>query len=133
MSENKKNYSVTNVGAFSKFIEKGRGMLGEELDLTSCEISINSLPAEASIPFVHSHQENEEVYIIISGEGQFMVDGDEFAVTEGTCLRIAPAGERTLKAGQAGLTYICIQAQKDSLKQATEADGVMHETKASWM
>jgi len=133
MSTNNKNYSIMNIGTFSSVSKQGRIMIGKDLDLTGCEISVNSLPAGQSIPFVHSHKENEEVYIILHGSGEFMVDGDEFSIQEGNFIRVAPAGERVLKAGKEELVYVCIQVQKDSLKQATETDGVMHETKASWM
>lgn len=129
-----KNYSVKEIGSFSgDLAKKGRVMAGESLGLTGCEISFNSLPAGQFIPFVHSHKLNEEVYIIIGGDGQFMVDGDEFAVKEGTVIRVSPKGERTVKAGDDGITYICIQSQENSLTQSTEKDGDILPTKASWM
>lgn len=133
MKTGKINYHLTNVGKFRDFSEVGRMMLGETLGLSGCEISINSLGAGMSIPFVHSHKLNEEVYIVLSGEGQFMVDGEEFAIQEGSSLRVSPEAERTLRAGEEELVYLCIQAQKDSLTQATEGDGAILETKASWM
>ncbi|MFV0396284.1 MAG: cupin domain-containing protein [Coprobacillaceae bacterium] len=133
MTSNNKNYSILSVGEFSKFSDKGRKEIGEELGLTGSEILVNSLPTNASIPFIHSHKLNEEVYVIVQGEGEFMVDGEEFTIKEGSVIRVAPEGERVLKAGDNGLVYICIQTQKDSLQQATHEDGVMHESKASWM
>ena len=36
--------------------------LKEALGLSGCELSINELPANASVPFVHSHKQNEELY-----------------------------------------------------------------------
>lgn len=41
--------------------------LHEALSLTDAEVSINSLPAGAGVPFVHSHKNNEEIYGIIAG------------------------------------------------------------------
>ena len=64
MSESAKNYSITNVGLFKNLGEKGRLMLGEELGITGCEISMNSTPAGKFTPFVHSHKLNEEIYIV---------------------------------------------------------------------
>lgn len=133
MKENNKNYSIMNIGKFSDFHKKGRITVGEDLNLTGCEISINSLPADQSIPFVHSHKENEEVYIVIQGTGKFIVDGEEFAIQEGSLIRVAPAGQRVLKAGNEELIYLCMQVQNNSLKQATNDDGIIHETKVSWM
>lgn len=50
------NYKKTNVG------NEGRTELHEALSLTGAEVSINTLPAGASVPFVHSHKNNEEIY-----------------------------------------------------------------------
>jgi uncharacterized cupin superfamily protein len=129
-----KNFSVMNVGTFKgELAQKGRVMAGEALALTGSEISFNYSPAGKFTPFVHSHKLNEEVYIIISGNGKFAVDGDEFDIQEGSVIRVAPAGERAIKAGDKDLVYVCIQAQAGSLTQATKNDGVISESKASWM
>lgn len=128
------NYSVMNVGTFDKdVVEKGRVMAGEPLGLTGCEVSINHTAPGQFTPFVHSHKRNEEVYLIVKGSGMFKVDAEEFAIAEGSVIRVAPAGERAIKAGEDGLTYLCIQAEAGSLKQATSEDGMLSEGKASWM
>jgi len=133
MSTNQKNYRITNAGEFGSFSEKGRVMLKDELGMTGCELSINSVPAGKFTPFVHAHKLNEEIYIIVRGSGLFMVDGEEFDIQEGTIIRVSPKGERAIKAKEE-LVYICIQAQVDSLTQATEEDGIILEnSKASWM
>ena len=129
-----KNYSLMEVGTFQKDLaKKGRVMAGEELKLTGCELSFNYTPAGQFTPFVHTHTLNEEVYVVISGKGSFMVDGEEFAIHEGSVIRVAPAGQRAIKAGEKDLAYLCIQAQANSLTQATDNDGVISEAKASWM
>lgn len=128
-----KNYSKLNIGTFSNVKEKGRIMIGKDLDLTGCEVSVNSLPAHQSIPFVHAHKENEEVYVVLQGEGTFMIDSDEFLIKEGEFIRVSNEAPRVLKANNQELVYLCIQTKQDSLNQATENDGIMIETKASWM
>lgn len=129
-----KNYDLMNIGTFKGGLaEKGRVMAGQELSLTGSELSFNYTPAGEFTPFVHTHKLNEEVYIVISGKGKFMVDGDEFAIQEGSIIRIAPTGERAIKAENDDLVYICIQTQVGSLTQATNDDGVISESKASWM
>ena len=130
-----KNYSSMSIGTFKgDLAEKGRVMAGTELSLTGSEISFNYTPAGKFTPFVHSHKLNEEVYIVVSGSGKFMVDADEFDIREGSVIRVAPAGERAIKADEnEDLAYICIQAQAGSLTQATQDDGVISESKASWM
>lgn len=129
------NYGIMSIGTFGgDLVEKGRVMAGETLGLTGCEISFNATPANGFVPFVHTHKLNEEVYIVLSGSGTFMVDDDQFDVKEGDVVRVDPAGKRALKAGDDGMTYICIQAQAGSLTQATMDDGVMCDgVKAPWM
>ncbi|MDL2248702.1 cupin domain-containing protein [Tyzzerella sp. OttesenSCG-928-J15] len=128
-----KNYSITNLGKIASLSEKGRVMVGETLGMTGCEVSFNCTPAGKFTPFVHAHKLNEEIYIILSGNGQLKVDDEEFSIEEGNVIRIAPSGMRAFKAGDKDLTYICIQAQVDTLTQATKEDGIISEEKASWM
>ncbi len=138
MAATGKNYSVTEVGNFAELADKeingakGRIMLGGELGLTGCEVSINSVKAGKFTPFVHAHKQNEELYMVMKGRGMFYVDGEEFAVREGSMIRVAPEGKRAIKADE-DILYICIQAAKGSLKQATMEDGILNEEKASWM
>jgi uncharacterized cupin superfamily protein len=126
-----KNYKVSSIGEVSKV---GRVTLHEELGLTGSEASINNLPAGVSVPFVHAHKKNEELYIILKGKGQFYIDGEEFAVTEGDVLRLDPAAARCVKAGgDSALSYVCIQTQAGSLQGFTQTDGVPVEAKPSWL
>lgn len=130
MSAAAKNYQATSVGDIQA---KGRVTLHSELALTGSEISINELPPGVSVPFVHSHKRNEEVYIVVKGKGRFYVDGDEFDVAEGSVIRVDPAGARCICAdSQSSIRYICIQTEAKSLIQFTESDGVILETKPSW-
>lgn len=131
MNTTAKNYQVTSVGDIQA---KGRVTLHNELALTGSEISINELPPSVSVPFVHSHKRNEEVYIVVKGKGRFYVDGDEFEVAEGSVIRVDPAGQRCLAADpHSSLRYICIQTEAKSLVQSTESDAVILETKPSWL
>lgn len=120
----KKNYSVVD-GAFESLKGINRIVFGKDLGLTGCEVSLNSFPAGKGTPFSHSHKLNEEVYIIISGSGIFKIDDEEIKVKPGSVIRIAPAGKRFIEACDEELIYICIQAQENSLTQATESDGII--------
>lgn len=129
-----KNYETMELGTFRQGLaEKKRVMGGQALGLTGSEVSFNYTPAGCFTPFVHSHKLNEELYIIVSGKGEFMVDGEEFPIREGSVIRVSPAGERAIKAGDEDLIFICIQTQAGSLTQSTEKDGVASQSKASWM
>ncbi len=130
MGEAGENYQVTSIGALA---DVKRETLHDALGLTGSEISINRLPPGLSVPFLHSHKANEEVYLIIAGRGSFLVDGEEFDVSEGTAIRVDPAGKRSIKAAEdAPLTYICVQAGCGTLSQHTQTDGVINEEKPIW-
>ena len=114
----------------------GRTELHELLSLSGTEVSINNLPAGVSIPFVHAHTNNEELYIVLSGKGSFFVDGEESLISEGDCLRVDPKGERCLKAADdSALRYLCIQSRAGSLQGYTMSDGIISEEfkKPSWL
>ncbi|MBS5792252.1 MAG: cupin domain-containing protein [Sutterella sp.] len=116
-----------------KFSDAARQELHDALGLTGCEVSVNTLPAGAGIPFVHAHTKNEEVYGVLAGNGELWLDGETHPVTKGDWFRISPAGKRALKAGAEGMSYICIQAKAGSLEGFTATDGVLCEEKAPWM
>lgn len=111
----------------------GKHFVGDNLGLTGCEVSLNRLPAGQGMPFVHAHKKNEELYIVLRGTGFFYVDGEEFPIREGSLVRVAPDGARAFAAGSEDLYFICIQAEANSLTQATLEDGYPVDVRASWM
>lgn len=116
-----KNYTKTNTG------NEGRIELHEKLSLTGAEISINQLPAGASVPFVHSHKNNEEIYGIIAGKGKAVIDGEEVNLSANDWLKISPLAKRQFfAANDSGITYICIQVKENSLGSFTADDAVMY-------
>ena len=116
---------MTNYTKIGK-VEGARTELHDKLALTGVEISVNTLPAGSSVPFVHAHKENEEIYFVLSGKGKAVVDGDEIALTEGDWLRIAPAGRRQFFASaDSALSYICIQVKAGSLGTYTAEDALL--------
>lgn len=105
--------------------ESARVELHDKLGLTGSEISINRLPANAKVPFVHAHKQNEEVYYIVSGGGKFVIDGEDIPLKAGDSVRIAPKGKRQLFAGENGIVYLCIQTKKGSLEEYTAKDALI--------
>ena len=59
-----------------------RGELHDALNLTGAEVSCNTLPAGASVPFVHHHTQNEEIYLILEGKGLLYIDGEELPLKD---------------------------------------------------
>lgn len=114
------------VGSLHGF--EGKQFVKEATGATSCEISFGTLPTGAAVPFFHSHEINEENYIILSGAGKFQVDGDVFDIAEGSVIRVSTNGDRNLKCTSAEpMTYICIQAKEGSLEGYTMTDAEITE------
>jgi mannose-6-phosphate isomerase-like protein (cupin superfamily) len=110
-----------------------RTELKETLGMTGSEISLNRLGAGEAIPFIHRHRENEEVYLVLSGKGEFWLDEEIVPVREGSCIRISPSVGRSIRAfADSALIYACVQAAANSLKAYTRTDGVIIEGKAAW-
>ena len=125
------NYSLKRVD-----MHAGRVELHDLLQLTGCEVSCNTLPKGASVPFVHHHTNNEELYIVLEGAGTLFIDGEELPLAAGDCFRIAPAGARCIRAAKdSALHFLCVQTRAGSLEGYTMSDGVIDEKgdKPSWL
>jgi mannose-6-phosphate isomerase-like protein (cupin superfamily) len=111
----------------------GKIFLKELLHLTGAELSFNQLPIGKSMPFYHTHQHNEEIYIFIKGKGEFQIDGEIFPVQEGSIVRVDPAGERCWRnCGDTDLCYVVIQTRSGSYQGATIQDGVGVKKQVTW-
>lgn len=111
-----------------------RTELHDALALTGAEISCNVLPAGASVPFVHAHRQNEEVYIVLEGTGKLYIDGEERVITAGDCFRVDPAAERCIcAAAESSLRFICVQVKAKSLDNFTMSDAVLSDKKPGWL
>ncbi|MDE6927100.1 MAG: cupin domain-containing protein [Muribaculaceae bacterium] len=119
-------YAHASVGQLHGF--EGKQFVKDSTGATSCEISFGSLPNGEAVPFFHSHKENEENYIILSGAGKFQVDGDVFDVAEGSVIRVSTKCDRNLKCtSEVPMTYVCIQAKEGSLSGYTMTDAEITE------
>lgn len=119
-------YAHASAGALHGF--EGKQFVKDATGATSCEISFGMLPSGAAVPFFHTHKENEENYIILSGAGRFQVDGEVFDVAEGSVVRVSTGCDRNLKCtSDAPMTYICIQAREGSLGACTMGDAEITE------
>lgn len=103
--------------------DEPRVELHDALGLTGAEVSVNVLPAGVSVPFVHSHKQNEEIYGILEGEGIAEIDGETVVLAAGDWLRISPAAKRRFSAAQhSAIKYVCIQVKANSLESYTATD-----------
>ena len=111
----------------------GKLFLRDLLGSSGMEMSLNVLPPGKAIPFLHRHQHNEEVYVVVGGRGQFLVDGECIDVQEGSLVRISPAGERAWRNNSdAPMYFICIQYRADSAVEGRTHDGQGVEGQPVW-
>ncbi|MBU3840918.1 MAG: cupin domain-containing protein [Candidatus Ruminococcus intestinipullorum] len=115
------NFSKVNVG------QEARVELHDKLSLTGAEVSVNNLPAGASVPFVHSHKNNEEIYVVLSGKGKAVIDEETVELVAGDWVRISPAAKRQFFAAEdSAISYACIQVKENSLEGYTLDDGIVY-------
>jgi mannose-6-phosphate isomerase-like protein (cupin superfamily) len=112
---------------------KGKLFLRNLLGSAGLEISLNVLPPGKGMPFLHRHQRNDEVYVVVGGRGQFLVDGECLDVTEGSVLRLSPPAARGWRNNSGEpLYFLCIQYRADSVIEGGTHDGVRVDAKPAW-
>jgi uncharacterized cupin superfamily protein len=63
-------------------------------------------------PKAHRHREQEEAYVVASGSGRALLDGEVVELREGDVLRLSPAVTRAFEGGPDGLELIAIGGPK---------------------
>lgn len=122
--EKKAPYSLMNVGELSRF--EGKVFVKETLQTSGVELSLGSMQPGEATPFQHYHKQNEEVYVVVKGEGVMSLDGEDVALKSGSVLRVSPSVHRCLRCqGSEPMVYLCIQAREGSLEGYTLTDGVI--------
>ena len=131
-------YSIGNLGKYdeldqyeyyhplAKFKIPGKVFVGEALDMTSIEMSIQVLKAGCEIPFDHNHKSNEEIYVVIKGNGEFIIDDEIIPVEEGSIVRISTKAKRRWRNNSHNdLLVMVIQGREGSLINYNVSDGYM--------
>ena len=112
---------------------RGKLFLRHLLGSAGLEMSLNVVPPGKGMPFLHRHQNNDEVYVVVGGRGQFLVDGECIDVAEGSVLRISPPAARAWRNNSTAPLYLlCIQHRADSVIQGGTLDGQGVEGKPTW-
>lgn len=96
------------------FFESRDASFGADLGLTDLGIGYSELPpGKSGCPF-HNHHIEEELFIIISGEGEYRFGPDRYPVKPGDVLGAPAGGPETahhlINTGTVPLTYLSISA-----------------------
>ena len=112
---------------------QGKLFLRNLLGSAGLEMSLNVVPPGLGMPFLHKHRENDEVYVVVGGRGQFLVDGECIDVAEGSALRLGPAAARAWRNNSEGpLYFLCLQYRADGVIEGGTLDGQKVEGKPAW-
>lgn len=144
IAENK-SYAAVNIGSLDELADyslihpksgreiKGKVFLKEVTNATGTEISFQVLPPNTELSYFHTHRKNEETYVILKGSGDFQVDNDCFAISEGSVIRVAPNGKRGMR-NSSNEPMICmvIQSKENSLEEYSTEDGERVECEPKW-
>ena len=80
-----------------------------QLKMRAVALGMIQLPPDEGYTFTHSHAQQEEVYIVIEGQGTMLIDGELIAIGRGDLVRVSPSARRALKAAtEAVLFVICV-------------------------
>lgn len=81
-----------------------------ELGVTSVGMSILTLPAgyDRYPDHDHTHDGQEEIYIVLAGSGVIMIEGEEFALDGETMARVGPGTKRKVVAGPDGIRMLVL-------------------------
>lgn len=138
------NFTAISVGNLSEIddyvLEMGPGITipgkvfcGNALGTTGCELSFQQFAPGSETGFVHTHRLHEELYFFLSGRGEFQVDGHIFPVGEGSIVRVAPAGRRSVRNnGTELLTMLCVQYTGGTFTPDDATDGQILPDPVHW-
>ena len=139
-----KNFKAINVGPLDEVSQyvlemgpevkiPGKVFCGAALGTTGSELSFQVFQPGTETGFLHTHKNHEELYFFLSGNGEFQVDGKIFPVTEGSVVRVAPAGRRSVRNnGTQPLVMLCVQYKVGTFTAEDAADGNILAEKVEW-
>jgi mannose-6-phosphate isomerase-like protein (cupin superfamily) len=81
------------------------------LGVTSFGMQVLDLPAGAGEFYPnhdHTHDGQEEVYVVLGGGGAISIDGEEVAVEPDMAVRVGPTAKRQLLPGDDGLRVLIL-------------------------
>jgi len=91
MKYHKKTYDLENLPKWLTFLR-------DDISLTSLGMGFVRLPIGKGYTFLHKHEAQEEIYIVLNGKGLIYLDGELVGLTPGDVVRVDPEVYRALKA-----------------------------------
>jgi len=92
----------------------------KHLESRDLGVSLFRYAASTRSPIAHSHREQEEAYIVVTGSGRVLLDGDTQELRQWDVVRVAPDVVRAFEAGPDGLDILAVGGPRPE-----DGDGVM--------
>lgn len=139
-----KNFSAISVGKMSELGEHvlclggdmkilGKVFVGNALGTNGSEMSFQTFAPGEGTGFLHTHKEHEELYVFVSGKGEFVVDGTVTKLDEGSVVRVSPQGKRAVRnVGDSPLVMLCIQYRSVPFTDEDAADACILPEPLEW-
>ena len=80
------------------------------LELEESGLSYQRIPAGYRFPYGHTHERQEEVYVVVRGGGRMKIDDEIGGLREWDAVRVPPGAWRGYEAGPDGLEILVIGA-----------------------
>ena len=80
------------------------------LELENSGLSYQRVPPGHRFPYGHTHERQEEVYVVVRGSGRMKLDDEVIELREWDAVRVAPGTWRGYEAGPEGLEILVIGA-----------------------
>lgn len=80
------------------------------LDGENAGLSYQRLAPGFRVPFGHTHETQEEIYVVVGGSGRLKLDDEVVDVHQWDAIRVAPGTMRNWEAGPDGLEFIAFGA-----------------------
>jgi mannose-6-phosphate isomerase-like protein (cupin superfamily) len=78
----------------------------EDLQSETVGLAFHRVKPGCQQAFAHRHEQAEEIYVILSGQGRMKLDDDVVDVREMDAIRVAPPVARAFEAGPEGLEVL---------------------------
>jgi mannose-6-phosphate isomerase-like protein (cupin superfamily) len=93
------------------------------LELEECSVSYQRVPPGYRFPYGHTHERQEEVYVVVRGSGRMKVDDEIIELKEWDAVRVPPGTWRGYEAGPDGLEILVIGAPNLGESPRDDVDG----------
>ena len=139
-----KNFAAISVGKLSELNDyvlelgpevkiPGKVFGGAASGATGGEFSFQVFRPGQETGFLHTHKQHEELYFFLGGHGEMQVDGQIVPVGEGSVVRVAPDGRRSVRNnGAEPLVMLCVQYRGATFTADDAADGVILDERVEW-